>query len=244
MSNFKEITCEHQGVVMNGFAAYPVGERPFPAILMFPGATGWGKSFRRTAQELANHGYLVVAADVYGKDVDLSTPELAGQQMQAMLDNPDMLRSRVVAWFESLAASSVVAPDRIAALGYCFGGKCVLELARSGADLQAVISYHGIPTTHAPAQPGEVKAQVIAYCGGQDPYAPMDQVDALRQELESAGADHQITVFSYAKHSFTDPDHDNSGHEGIAYHPLAHRVTWAGTLSLLDYMLKQPALQK
>lgn len=244
MSNFKEITCEFQGVEMKGLAAFPQGDRPFPAILMFPGATGWGKSFLRTAEELSKHGYLVVAAGVYGKDADLSTPEKAGQHMQAMLENPEILRGRVVAWFDSLAATSVVDPQRMAALGYCFGGKCVLELARSGADLQAVISYHGIPITHAPAQPGEVKAQVIAYCGGQDPYAPMDQVDGLRQELEAAGADHQITVFSYAQHSFTDPDHDDSGHPGIAYHPLAHRVTWAGTLSLLDYMLKQPALQK
>jgi len=154
-----------------------------------------------------------------------------------MLDNPQLLRARIVEWFEHVAGRPDVDPDRIAAIGYCFGGKCVLELARSGADLQVVVSYHGLLMTHAPAQTGAVNALVVAYCAGKDPYAPPADFEAFGMEMADAGASHQITLFSDAEHSFTDPDH-HGVQPGIAYDPLSHRVSWAGTLALLDFKLK------
>ncbi len=238
MSDFTPISCEHDGVVMEGFMAVPDGAQgPLPAVMMFPGATGTGPTFERTARALAELGYLAIGINVYGRDDDISTAEAAGRHFMTLLENPQLLRARIVEWFEHVASLADADPDRIAAIGYCFGGKCVLELARSGADVKTVVSYHGLLTTHAPAQAGTVMAEVVAYCAGKDPYAPIEHVDQLREELSAAGVRHQITVFSDAEHSFTDPDHHGM-QPGIAYDPLAHRISWAGTLALLDFKLK------
>lgn len=237
MSEFERMECEATGIVMDAFVAQPEGSGPFPTVLMFPGATGTGPTFEATACELACLGYLAIGINVYGVDADISTPESSGQLFVALLEAPDTLRARVGAWRDVVAARSDVDESRMAAIGYCFGGKCVLELARSGADLQAVVSYHGLLSTHAPAAPGSIKPMVVAYCAGQDPYAPVDQFDAFCQEMRQCGAKHQVTFFSEAQHSFTDPDHDGLM-EGIAYDPLSHKVSWAGTLALLTQMLR------
>jgi dienelactone hydrolase len=113
----------------------------------------------------------------------------------------------------------------------------VLELARGGADLQAVVSYHGTLKTHARAEPGAVKAEVVAYCGAHDFVAPLEDVDALRAELAAAGARYQITVFGEAAHSFTDPDADGTQFEWIRYNAMADRMSWSGTLALLESLL-------
>jgi dienelactone hydrolase len=142
-----------------------------------------------------------------------------------------------VAWFEAVRTRPDVDPARIAAIGYCFGGHCVLELARSGADVRAVCSYHGILTTHAPAQPGAVKAHVAAFCGAKDPYAPMADITALRKELEAAGASWQLGVYGDAEHGFTDPDAARLNRPGIAYDAYAYKASWAATLAILEVAL-------
>jgi dienelactone hydrolase len=126
---------------------------------------------------------------------------------------------------------------RVAAIGYCFGGQCVLELARSGADVKAVVSYHGILKTALPAQRGAVRAQVAVYTGAKDPYAPAADVEALRQEMLAAEARWQIMTFGEAYHGFTDPDSTMSALPGLGYDQIAHHVSWAGTLALLQQAL-------
>jgi len=238
MSEFDRMECECDGVAMEAFVACPESNGPFAAVMMFPGATGTGPTFEKNARELASLGYLAIGIDVYEKGADLSTPDKAGQLFMGLLDRPDVLRARTVAWLDAIAARKDVDATRIAAIGYCFGGKCVLELARSGADLRAVVSYHGLLKTHAPAQPGQVKALVAAYCAGRDPYAPMEDFKAFKEEMAAAEVDHHITLFSNAEHSFTDPDHDGIM-PGISYDALSHRVSWAGTLALLDFHLSR-----
>jgi dienelactone hydrolase len=151
------------------------------------------------------------------------------------------LRSRVVAWFERLSALPDVDRSRVAAIGYCFGGHCVLELARSGADVKVVVSFHGILKTALPARPGEVRAHIAVYGGAKDPYAPADQVEAFRQELIAARARWQIMTFGEASHGFTDPTSASSSVPGLAYDEIAHRVSWAGTLALLELTLSSRA---
>jgi len=112
----------------------------------------------------------------------------------------------------------------------------VLELARSGADVKVVVSYHGILTTSMPAKAGTVQAQVAVYTGAKDPYALREHVDALRDEMIAAGARWQITVFGDACHAFTDPN-AAATLSGLAYHPLADKVSWAGTVTLLGALL-------
>ena len=154
--------------------------------------------------------------------------------MGPLLSAPELLRTRTVDWFETLAALPNVDRNRIAAIGYCFGGQCVLELARSGADIKAAVSYHGLLTTPMPAQPGSIKGEVAIYTGAQDPYAPPEHVNGIRAELIAAGAKYQITEFGEAGHAFTDPNAAVAARPGIAYHALADAISWAGTVALLN----------
>ena len=232
MTDFEPLHCTHRDIALEGFAARPGTAVPRGTVLMFPGATGPGKSFCKAVRELAGQGYLAIGIDMYGPDADLSTPAMAGRYFAALMAQPSLLRERAVTWFETVRSLAGVDPLRIAAIGYCFGGKCVLELARSGAPVALVTSFHGLLTTHAPARPGEIKADIAVWSGGRDPYAPSTDLDMLRCELDAAQARYQITLFSHAQHAFTDPDHDGMG-EGIAYDPAAHRIAWAGTLAAL-----------
>jgi dienelactone hydrolase len=236
MTEFTTIECSCNGTTMEGAIAVPSGEGPHPAVLMFPGASGTGPTFGKRCRELVGLGYLVLRADMYEKGADQSTPQAAGKHFMGLLETPEEIRSRAVAWLECLRAHEACDASRIAALGYCFGGKCVLEIARSGAELKAVVSFHGLLTTHDKPEKGTIRPEVVAWCAGQDPYAPMSHVEDFRHEMLMAEASHQITIFSYAEHSFTDPDHDGI-QDGIAYHPLAFRISWGGTLALLEELL-------
>jgi dienelactone hydrolase len=192
---------------------------------------------KQAAQALTALGYVAIATDMYGGGAFHDDPDAAGKALMTVMEPLGLLRTRCVAWFEAVRALPQVDPARIAAIGYCFGGQCVLELARSGADVKAVVSYHGLLTTAQPAETGAVKGEVVAYCGAQDPYAPPDHVAALRAELENAGTRHQITIFSEAAHGFTDPDAAKTGRPGIAYHAQSDRISWAGTLALLEMQI-------
>lgn len=239
MTGFDSLDCEYAGVRMHGLVARPTAmsgdidrSAAAPAVLMIPGATGPSDGFYQAMRDIAARGWTAIAADMYGDDADISTPASAGVHFAALMQNPEQLRARVTAWFETLRAVPYVDPERIAAIGYCFGGKCVLELARSGAPVRTVTSFHGLLGTHAPAAPGSISAKIAVWTGGQDPYAPPADVEALRSELDAAGADYQLTIFARAAHAFTDPDHDGIA-PGIVYDATAHRIAWEGTIALL-----------
>lgn len=233
---FEPIACNHDGIALEGFAIRPHGHGPHPAVLMIPGATGPGPSFEAAVRALADRGYVAIAVSMYERGADISTPQSAGRYFADLMGRPEVLRDRVVTWFETIRPLPGIDPARIAAVGYCFGGKCVLELARSGAPVRAVSSFHGLLATHAPATPGAVAARIAVWTGGRDPYAPRADFDALRAELDHAGADYSATEFAQARHAFTDPDHDGIA-EGIAYDAAAHRIAWSGTLALLEVTL-------
>ena len=238
MTALQKLTFEHAGKLLIGEVARPAGEGPFPAVLVMASALGLGEQTRESARVLAARGYLAVATDMYGGGAYFADPTQAGDDFMALMTSPELQRARVVAWFETVAALPDVDATRIAAIGYCFGGGCVLEMARSGVDVKAVVSYHGLLTTQNPAAPGAIKGEVVAYCGGQDPFAPEDTIEALHRELTAAGASHHITVFADVKHGFTDVDAQKHGHPGIAYDAIADKVSWAGTLALLEIVLK------
>ena len=239
MEGFEQISCEHDGVSLAGFVARPASGDSFPTVLVFPGAAGGALRMRMTVSKLAELGYLAAAVSMYDARQDASSDRAAGKLYQELLEAPQRLRARTVRWFEAVAALSGVDPGRMAAIGYCFGGQCVLELARSSADLKAVVSYHGTLSTAAPARPGDIKGEVAAYCAGRDHFSPIEDIDVLRAELTAASVPHQITLFSEASHGFTDPDAASLGRPEIAYDPLAERISWAGTVELLDMKLHQ-----
>lgn len=231
------IELSHAGTALIGQLAMPAGEGPFPAVLVMHNAAGLGQQVREVAMQLAALGYVAVATDMYGGGQEVD-PWAKGAISQTVGRDPDLVRSRIRAWFETVAALPGVAADRIAAIGYCFGGSCVLELARCGLPARAVVSYHGILTTTRPMERSVFGGEVHVYSGALDPYAPHDQVEALRMEMTGAGARHAITVFGDAAHGFTDRHYDAKGRPGIAYHELADRVSWAGTVALLDLVLR------
>ena len=239
MRPLQPIECTHAGTLLRGLIAVPDGAGPFPAVLVMHSALGLRHMVGDTARKLADLGYLAVATDMYGADADFSDDQKAGAFFQMLGEQPQFLRDRCTAWFDHVAAMSQVDAGRMAAIGYCFGGKCVLELARSGRDVKAAVSYHGTLETHAPARPREVRGMGAAWGGGADPYAPQAHIDQLRAEMQAAGTRYQITLLGGVEHGFTDPDAAALGRPGIVYDAAAAKVSWAGTLALLQETIGQ-----
>lgn len=237
MTQLRAMSFQHEGVELIGQLAVPATPGPHPAVMVMHSAHGLGQMMRDKAQQLAQLGYVAVATDMYGGGQYHTDPQSSGVSLLELIKAPALLRARAVAWYEQLKARPEVDPQRIAAIGYCFGGQCVLELARSGVDAKAIVSFHGLLSTAMPAVPGAIKGEVAIYTGAKDPYAPADHVATLRQELTAAGAHFQIMVFNDAFHAFTDPHAGDMGRAGIAYDPIADRVSWAGTLALLEATL-------
>lgn len=234
------ISLVHGETTLLGQLAMPEGDGPRPVVLVFPSALGLGDHALNAARRLADAGYLALGVDMYGDGVysGYEGAEEVGSHYETLLMSPQLLRDRALAWLERGRTLPHADPERIAAIGYCFGGLCVLELARTGADLKAVVSFHGILTTQLPAPAGSIKAEIVAYCGGKDPYAPVATIDSLRAELDAAGARYQITTFGNTEHSFTDPAADRVGRPGISYDLAADRISWAGTAALLDTIMR------
>ena len=234
------VELEHEGTLLRGYAAVPDGTKPAPAVLVMHSALGISHQVNEsTARKLADLGYVAVCTDMYGAHLEGAPLEDAGLAYAENHADPDKQRARTVAWLDHVASRPDVDGERVAAVGFCYGGTTVLELARSGANVKAAISYHGILTTHAKAAPGAVRAHVVAYCGAGDPYAPLDDVDALRQELTDAGATYQVTIFGAAGHGFTDPEAGSLDLEGVYYHELSNDLSWSGTLVLLEHVFRR-----
>jgi dienelactone hydrolase len=231
--DMEPIECQHGDLLLRGFMARPTGSGPFPGVLVMHSALGLAHMVKDIAHKLAALGYLAVATDMYGADAVIETPEQAGPYYMALLQSPEVLRARTATWFDAVAALPDVDAAKIAAIGYCFGGKCVLELARSGRDVKAAVSYHGLLTTHAPAQPGDITGEVAAWCGALDPFGPHDETEAFRLEMIAAEANWQITEFGKVAHGFTDAKAEG-GMPGIEYNLIADKTSWAGTLALLE----------
>lgn len=202
------------------------------AVLVVHEADGIGGNVRTHCARLAALGYVAAAADMHG-----GGRVLEGAEMLAALDafrgDPGYFRRRVRAGFDALCGLDGVDAARVAAIGFCFGGMAVLELARSGAPVAAVASFHGLLTSAAPARPGEVRARVLAATGALDPLAPPEDVAAFQEEMRTAGADWHLLVHGRALHSYTNAGVADLGDPRMAYDPFAHQLSWAALTSFL-----------
>jgi dienelactone hydrolase len=153
----ERVVGEHAGTLLEGFARLPAGPGPYPTVLIVHGGLGINHIVPRTAERLAESGYLAVAADMVGPQAQRGGNQAVAKAAAKFADDPVLLRTRAAARVDAVDALRWTSPGRIAVIGYCFGGHCVLELARAGADVKAVVSFHGILTTRAPAEPGSVK---------------------------------------------------------------------------------------
>ena len=188
------------------------GERP--GILVVHAGAGLDNHAKGRARRLAELGLVVFACDLYGNGVAGNRERVMSRIMELRKD-PTRLLERAQRGIEVLTSNPQV-DGRIAAVGYCFGGMTVLELARSGMDLAGVVSLHGSLETSRRAQPGSVKAKILVCHGALDPHVPMAQVSAFVEEMNSAGADWQLIFYGGAMHGFT---HDGGPHgRGVAYH--------------------------
>ena len=203
---------EHAGATLEGFLACgDIDDGAKPAVLVVHAWGGRGQFECDKASALAELGYVGFAADLYGKGVMGTSVEENAGLMQPFLDDRAMLQSRLTATLETLKSQPEVDSGRIAAIGYCFGGLCVLDLARIGTDISGVASFHGLFGAPGNTAGTKIKTRVLALHGHEDPMVPVDAVVALEKELTEAGADWQIHVYGNTWHAFTNPGGQQSG---------------------------------
>lgn len=210
--------------VLEGFLAYnPRFSSLRPGILVVHQWMGLGDFEMGKAKELAELGYVAFAVDIYGKGVRPKDRGEAGALAGKYRGNPALYRSRVAAAHKALIARVFVDKKRVGAIGFCFGGTGVLELARSGADVKGVVSFHGGLATKNPADAKNIKGKVLVLHGGDDPLVPDKEVAAFMQEMRGAKVDWRFVAYGGAVHAFTDP----KANVAVArYHPEAARRSW------------------
>ena len=196
-----------------------------PAVLINHTWAGRDDFVAEKAKKLAALGYVGFAVDMYGKGVLGSSPEENAKLMQPFMDNREMLQKRMHAALYAVKLLPWVDDSKIAAMGFCFGGLCSLDLARTGADLKGVVSFHGLLGAPGNTQGNAIKAKILALHGHDDPMGPVEQVLAFQQEMTKAGADWQFHTFGHTMHAFTNPVANNPDF-GTVYQPDADRRSW------------------
>ena len=181
---------------------------------------------KRRAEMLARLGYVVICADIYGKGVRVDNPQDAAKLATKYKDDRPLLRARVNAAFDQLKKQPLVDARRTAAIGYCFGGTTVLELARSGADVAGIVSFHGGLNTPTPDDATRIKGKVLALHGADDPYVPPTEVAAFEEEMRKAKIDWQLVGYGGAVHSFTMKEAGSDNSKGAAYNEKADQRSW------------------
>ncbi|MEO6182521.1 MAG: dienelactone hydrolase family protein [Verrucomicrobiota bacterium] len=222
----KTVEYKQGDATLEGFHAYDDsigGKRP--AVLIVHQWKGLGDYEKKRAEMLAKLGYNVLAADIYGKGIRPATPKEAGAQAGKYKSDRALLRERVKAGLEALRKDERTDPKKVAAIGYCFGGTTVLELARSGADVSGVVSFHGGLGTPNPADAKNIKGKVLALHGADDPHV-RPEVPGFEDEMRQAGVDWQLVSYGGAVHSFTDWNAGNDNSKGAAYNEKADKRSW------------------
>jgi dienelactone hydrolase len=231
------------GVTMKGYLAYDEnikGKRP--GVLVVHEWWGLNDYARTRARMLAELGYTALAVDMYGEGKQATHPDDAAKFSSETMKNFDTAKARFEAAEAFLKKQGTVDPTRIAAIGYCFGGGVVLNMARQGADLKAVASFHGNLVAVKPARPGEVKAKIRVYNGEDDKFTPKEVIDAFKKEMRDANVDFQFINYPGAVHSFTNPASTELGKKfnlPLAYNADADKQSWEDMKKFFAEVLKK-----
>jgi dienelactone hydrolase len=233
MSEQKSLGQEYQGQTLEHVIVHDGTGRVLPTVIIIPTVMGVQPLEIGFAEQLVDLGYHVVVADLFARrfkpGVDKEAAFAAMGQLRA---DRAALRDRLLAVVEEVRRREHVDKERIAVIGYCFGGQCALDVARAGADVACVASFHGLfDPCGLPARP--IKAKVAAYHGWDDPMVPPEAVVALGKELTEAGADWQIHAYGHVGHGFTNPNAHQIGIAGVAYNEAAARRSWASLVNFL-----------
>ncbi|MEK7388107.1 MAG: dienelactone hydrolase family protein [Elusimicrobiota bacterium] len=227
----------HGDVVLQGYVAYEDGFKDKrPGILVVHEWWGHGPYARKRAEDLAKLGYTAFALDMYGKGIYAKNHEEAGQLAGAYFNDRTAMRERALAGLEKLKTMPYVDASQLAAIGYCFGGTSVLELARAGVDLKGVVSFHGALATPSPATEAP-KARILVLHGADDPMVSPQVADFLA-EMRRVKADWQFVQYGGAVHSFTVPDAGNDPGKGTAYDKNADQRSWRAMRGFFEEIFK------
>lgn len=193
------------GSQLIGYFAAPESDTPVPGVIVAPEWWGRNDYTEQRARELAEHGYAALAIDMYGDKKVTTASNQAYEWMMQTFEDPDTIVNRATAALNILAAQDEVDADKLAAIGFCYGGKVALDLARSNAPLQAVATFHANLSPKAPAQEGQVQAEILVLHGEQDSMVSLDDVESFRKEMQAANVKHDVIIFKDAKHGFSNP---------------------------------------
>jgi dienelactone hydrolase len=233
------IEYKHGDAVLEGYLAYDAsanGKRPGVLIVhQWKGLTDYEK---KRAEMLAQLGYNAFALDIYGKGIRPQSTQEAGAQAGKYKGNRDLLRARAQAGLAVLQKHELTDPKRMAAIGYCFGGTTVIELARSGADLAGVVSFHGGLDSPHPEDGRKIKCKVLALHGADDPFVPAKDLAAFEEEMRQAKVDWQLVKYGGAVHSFTELHAGDNNLQGAAYNENADRRSWEAMKQFFAETLK------
>ncbi|MEK5767294.1 dienelactone hydrolase family protein [Acinetobacter schindleri] len=193
------------GSQLIGYFAAPESNMPVPGVIVAPEWWGRNDYTEQRARELAEHGYAALAIDMYGDKKVTTASNQAYEWMMQTFEDPDTIVNRATAALNTLAAQDEIDADKLAAIGFCYGGKVALDLARSNAPLQAVATFHANLSPKAPAQEGQVQAEILVLHGEQDSMVSLDDVESFRKEMQAANVKHDVIIFKDAKHGFSNP---------------------------------------
>ncbi len=221
--------------VLQGYLSYDdavQGRRP--AVLIVHDWLGCSDYQKMRAEQLAALGYVALAADVYGKGVRPANAQEAGAEAGKYYKDRGLFRARVRAGLDYLASRPQADPAKLAAIGYCFGGAGALELARSGAPVLGVVTFHGSLATPTPEDAKNIEGKVLVLHGADDPYVKQDELKGFMDEMRAANVDWQLVQYSGAVHSFTDKRAGTDNSKGAAYNANADRRSWRAMRDFLE----------
>jgi dienelactone hydrolase len=231
----QDITYHAGGERFVGYLAVEDGKAGTrPGVLLAPEGPGLGDLCKGFARKLAQRGYVAFAMDYHGDGQVLSDMGQVMSRLGTFMADPSGIRAIAAEALRVLSEQPETDKERLAAIGYCFGGTTALELARSGAPLKAVVGFHSGLATTKPAETGGVKAVVLTQIGADDPIIPPEQRAAFEAEMTKAGADWRMILYGGAGHSFTNPDVGAMGRVGFAYNKAADQRSWRAMLDLFD----------
>ncbi len=235
------VSYSSDSVTMNGYVVYDENkEGPRPAVLVVPEWWGLNDYVKGRAKQLADLGYIAMAVDMYGNGKTVDNPEDAGKMATPFYQNPQMAKARFDAALAKLKSYAQADQSKIAAIGYCFGGAQVLNMARMGSDLKGVVSFHGNLVGVAPDK-NLLKADVLVCHGAADPFVPQSDVDKFKKQMDSIGAKYTFKAYEGATHAFTNPNATAVGEKfkiPIAYNAAADSASWNDMKSFFSNIFK------
>jgi dienelactone hydrolase len=229
----KKVTYKHGDLECHGFLAWDDSiDGPRPGVLVVHEWWGLNDYARSRAEQLAKLGYIALAADMYGEGKTTEHPQEAGQMASKVRANVEDWRKRATAALDVLKSQPQCDKTKLASIGYCFGGSTALQLAFSGADIKAAVSFHGALPTPTVDEVRWTKAAILVCHGADDTFIPDAAIKSFRDALDKGGARYEFMAYPAAKHSFTVPDADKRGNPGMKYDKAADEDSWKKMLAL------------